>query len=153
MFLVLERETIYDNAVVMPPDVHVEPMVAFRASSASVPDDSGYEIPNIKKTVSPGQAGALTAKLQHKTRWNNRDVEDYVVIDDPGYEIPNRPDMKTTLSPDGAGALHAQPEGEEGDNGGYVNDNDMEDGLGYLIPADEMKTTLGKDDDSSTLKG
>ena len=42
----------------MPPDVHVEPVVALRASSGSVSDDAGYEIPSIKKTVqSPGQAG------------------------------------------------------------------------------------------------
>ena len=159
-------------------------------------DDCGYEIPYIKKTVSPGQAGALTPEPQHKKRWNNRDVEnreviddldyvipavqntelpdqacaltaepqhgkrwnnrnveDNVVIDDPGYEIPNRPDVKMTLSPDQAGTLYAQPEGEKGrDNGGYVNENDMEDELGYVIPADEKKTTLGKDDDSSTLK-
>ena len=190
MFFILEPKTTYDNAVVMAPDVHVEPVVAFRASSGSVSDDSGYEIPNIKKTVqspgqagqhkkrwnnrnvednvviddpgyvipavqnteSPGQAGALTAEPQHKKRWNNRNVEGNVVIDDPGYEIPNRPDAKTT-SPDEAGALYAQPEGEKGDDGGYVKDNEMEDELGYLIPADEKKTNLGRDDDSSTLKG
>ena len=120
-------------------------------------DDCGYEIPYIKKTVSPGQAGALTAERQHGKRWNNRNVEDNVDIDDPGYEIPNRPDVKTAISPDqaGAGALYAQPEGEKGSDGGYVNNNEMKDGLGYLIPADAKKTTLalGKDADNSTLKG
>ena len=98
-------------------------------------DDCGYEIPYIKKTVSPGQAGALTAERQHGKRWNNRNVEDNVVIDDPGYEMPNRPDV--TLPPDEASALYSQPEGEKEDNGGiYVTPNDMEDELGYLIPAE-----------------
>ena len=106
-------------------------------------------IPAVQNTKSPGQAGALTAKAQHGKRWNNRNVENNVVIDDPGYEVPNRPDAKTTFSPDEASALYAEPEGEKVDNGGgYVKPNDMEDGFGYsVIPANAKNTT---DDDSST---
>ena len=127
MFFILERKTTYDNAVVMPLDVHVEPVVAFRASSGSVSDDAGYEIPNIKKTVqSPGQAG------QHKKRWNNRDVEDNVVIDDLGYVIPA---VQNTESPGQAGALTAEPQHKKRWNNRDVEDKEVIDDPDYVIPA------------------
>ena len=136
MFFILERKTTYDNAVVMPLDIHVEPVVAFRASSGSVSDDSGYEIPNIKKTVqSPGQAG------QHKKRWNNRDVEDKEVIDDPDYVIPA---VHNTKSLGQAGASTAEPQHGKRWNYRNVEDNVVIDDSGYVIPASKIQNRQAK---------
>ena len=138
MFFILERKTTYDNAVVMPLDIHVEPVVAFRASSGSVSDDSGYEIPNIKKTVqSQGQAG------QHKKRWNNRDVEDKEVIDDPDYVIPA---VHNTKSLGQAGASTAEPQHGKRWNYRNVEDNVVIDDPGYEIPnMPDVKTAISPD--------
>ena len=138
MFFILEPKTTYDNAVVMAPDVHVEPVVAFRASSGSVSDDSGYEIPNIKKTVqSPGQAG------QHKKRWNNRDVEDKEVIDDPDYVIPA---VQNTKSSGQACASTAEPQHGKRWNNRDVEDNAVIDDPGYEIPnRPDVKTAISPD--------
>ena len=138
MFFILERKTTYDNAVVMPLDIHVEPVVALRASSGSVSDDSSYEIPNIKKTVqSQGQAG------QHKKRWNNRDVEDKEVIDDPDYVIPA---VQNTKWPGQAGASTAEPQHGKRWNNRNVENNVVIDDPGYEIPnMPDVKTAISPD--------